>query len=147
MARDPRTRVIAVAYFALVKLQGKDLRASGDAEATDWFSLRDHPELAFDHRDILDTAITRLKGKVRYQPIGFELLPTRFKLSQLQHLYEVVFEKQLDKRNFRKKIQSMGLLIDTGETEKQVAHRAAKLYEFDRGKYEALVERGFNFEL
>ncbi len=145
--RDPRTRVISVAYYALVKMQGTALRASGDAEETAWFSLRNHPQLAFDHHEILETAITRLKGKVRYQPIGFELLPTRFKLSQLQHLYEVVLEKKLDKRNFRKKIQSMGLLIDTGETEKQVAHRAAKLYEFDRAKYEALVDRGFNFEI
>ncbi|CAM2070497.1 NUDIX domain-containing protein [Sulfidibacter corallicola] len=145
--RDPRTRVISVAYYALVKLSCYGIRASGDAANTAWFSVRERPELAFDHAQILETALARLKGKVRYQPIGFELLPEQFKLTQLQHLYEVILEKQLDKRNFRKKIQGMGLLIDTGEFEQQVAHRAAKLYRFDREKYDQLVQRGFNFEV
>jgi 8-oxo-dGTP diphosphatase len=89
----------------------------------------------------------RLRGKVRYQPIGFELLPDRFTLTELQRLYEIILERELDKRNFRKKILSMDLLEDTGEIQKGVAHRAARLYAFDRKKYEKLTKRGFNFEL
>jgi len=89
----------------------------------------------------------RLRGKVRYQPIGFELLPTKFTLRQLQHVYETILDRALDKRNFRKKILSMDLLIELDETEQGVAHRAARLYRFDRRKYERLSKRGFLFEI
>ena len=89
----------------------------------------------------------RLKGKVRYEPIGFELLPKEFTLGQLQTLYEIVLERRLDRRNFRKKILSMDLLIDTGEVQEDVAHRAARLYQFDERKYRQLRKRGFNFEV
>ena len=84
---------------------------------------------------------------MRYQPIGFELLPRKFTLSQLQHLYEVVLERPLDKRNFRKKILSMNLLLDTGEIQQDVSHRAARLFSFNQKKYQALEKRGFNFEV
>lgn len=145
--RDPRERVVTVAYYALVNLEGHDVRASSDARNAAWFSLNDLPELAFDHREILTTAHQRLRGKVRYQPIGFELLPDRFTLRQLQHLYEVVLDRELDKRNFRKKVLAMGIVKETNEIEKDVAHRAARLYRFDERTYDRLTKQGFNFEI
>lgn len=145
--RDPRGRTIGVAYFALVKLGEQNVKASTDAARADWFSANDTPTLAFDHAKILDTALTRLRGKVRYVPIGFELLPQLFTLTQLQHLYEAILGRDLDKRNFRKKALALGVLEETKEIEQDVAHRAAKLYRFDEEKYAKLVKRGFNFEL
>jgi 8-oxo-dGTP diphosphatase len=145
--RDPRERVVTVAYYGLVNLRGHDLLAATDARSAAWFALDDAPNLAFDHDRILQTAYERLKGKVRYQPIGFELLPEKFTLRQLQHLYEKVLDRELDKRNFRKKILGMGLLEELDEVEQDVAHRAARLYRFDRKKYERLTKQGFNFEV
>jgi 8-oxo-dGTP diphosphatase len=145
--RDPRERVVSVAYFALVKLGEHRVRAATDARNAAWFALDDLPKLAFDHHDILATAQARLRAKVRYQPIGFELLPTKFTLTQLQQLYECILGRTLDKRNFRKKILGMGLLEELDEVECDVAHRAARLYRFDRKQYHSLVKRGFNFEI
>jgi 8-oxo-dGTP diphosphatase len=145
--RDPRGRVVTVAYFALVKLSDHKPQAATDAREVGWFSVWDTPKLAFDHVDILSTALQRLKGKVRYQPIGFELLPPKFTLTQLQRLYEVILERPLDKRNFRKKILSMDLLEELDEVEQDVSHRAARLYRFDHKKYKQLEKAGFNFEL
>jgi 8-oxo-dGTP diphosphatase len=105
------------------------------------------PKLAFDHADILATALTRLEGKVRYQPIGFELLPPKFTLSQLQHLYEAVLDVQLDKRNFRKKVLGFALLVPLEETEMAGRHRPAQLFRFDKDKYENIRKKGFSFEL
>lgn len=145
--RDPRGRVVTVAYFALVKLSDHRVHASTDAREAAWFSVWDTPKLAFDHAEILGTALQRLKGKVRYQPIGFELLPPKFTLTQLQRLYEIILERELDKRNFRKKILSMDLLEELDEVEQDVSHRAARLYRFDHKKYKQLEKAGFNFEL
>lgn len=145
--RDPRGRVVTVAYFALVKLSDHTLHAATDAREAAWFSVWDSPKLAFDHADILATALQRLKGKVRYQPIGFELLPPKFTLTQLQRLYEIILERPLDKRNFRKKILAMDLLEELDEVEQDVSHRAARLYRFDHKKYKQLEKAGFNFEL
>ncbi len=145
--RDPRERVVSVAYYALVSLAEHQPQAATDARQAAWFSVDEAPDLAFDHEDILATALARLRGKVRYEPIGFELLPARFTLGQLQHLYEVVLEERLDKRNFRKKILGMGLLVDTGDIQQDVAHRAARLYRFDERKYQQLKKRGFSFWL
>jgi 8-oxo-dGTP diphosphatase len=145
--RDPRERVVSVAYYALVSLADHKPRAATDARQAAWFSVDDAPDLAFDHAEILAAALARLRGKVRYEPIGFELLPARFTLSQLQHLYEAVLEEPLDKRNFRKKILGMGLLVDTGEIQQDVAHRAARLHRFDERKYQQLRKRGFSFWL
>ncbi|MEM6551111.1 MAG: NUDIX domain-containing protein [Planctomycetota bacterium] len=145
--RDPRERVVTVAYYALVNLEGHDVRASTDARNAAWFAASDPPKLAFDHEAILETALDRLRGKLRYQPIGFELLPAKFPLRSLQHLYEVVLDRELDKRNFRKKILSMDVLVELNEIEKDVAHRAAKLYRFDKKKYDRLTRKGFNFEV
>ena len=145
--RDPRGWTISVAYYALVALAGRPLTATADASSVAWFSVAELPSLAFDHREIVTLAVKRLQAKVRYQPVGFELLPEKFTLSQLQHLYESVLERQLDKRNFRKKILAMDVLKETDEIEQDVAHRAARLYRFDEGKYQKHVKRGFNFEL
>ena len=157
--RDPRDRVISVAYYALINRQV--VRAASDASDAQWFDLSEVigemalnkieelaiEELAFDHRRILQCATERLKNKIRYEPIGFKLLPEHFTLSQLQQLYEQILERTLDKRNFRKKLLKMDLLLDTGQKETGVAHRAAKLYKFDAEKYEQLKQKGFNFDL
>jgi len=96
---------------------------------------------------IVGTALKRLKGKVRYQPIGFELLPNHFTLTELQKLYECILGIEIDKRNFRKKVQKLGILLETDEIQQDVKHRAAKLYKFDQKAYDTLTEKGINFEL
>ncbi len=145
--RDPRERVISVAYYGLVALAGHAVRAATDARNVAWFPVADLPALAFDHEEILETGLRRLKAKIRYEPVGFELLPEKFPLSELQRLYETILEQPLDKRNFRKKILGMGLLADTEEIQQDVAHRAARLYRFDEAAYRRLKKAGFNFEV
>ena len=147
VTRDPRERVVSVAYYALVNLQGHQPKAASDAAEADWFALDALPKLAFDHKEILRVARERLRAKVRYQPIGFELLPEKFSLSALQRLYETVLDTSLDKRNFRKKLGEMDFVVATGELESGVTHRRAQLFRFDEKKYQALMKRGFNFEL
>lgn len=145
--RDPREHVVTVAYYALVNLIDHTPSAATDADNAAWFALDDLPKLAFDHAKILKTAKERLQGKVRYQPIGFELLPEKFTLTQLQKLYERILEHPLDKRNFRKKVTKLDILEETDEVEQDVARRAARLYRFDRSKYNTLLQKGINFEL
>ena len=145
--RDPRERIITVAYYALVNLGEYHLKATTDAADAAWFAIDNLPELAFDHSEIFQTALNRLRGKIRYEPIGFELLPQKFTLSQIQKLYETILGQKLDKRNFRKKILKMNLLRELDEVQTDVAHRAARLYQFDEAKYEQLKQQGFNFEL
>ncbi len=145
--RDPRERVISVAYYALVSSEEQIIAADTDAASAKWFPVDELPRLAFDHKYIIETAYRRLQGKLSYQPIGFELLPPKFALSQLQSLYEIILNKKLDKRNFRKKIQKTGLLADTNETQKGVSHRAAKLYTFNKEKYDILAKNGYYFEI
>jgi 8-oxo-dGTP diphosphatase len=145
--RDPRERVVSVAYYALVNLSEHRPQAASDAAAADWFELGKLPRLAFDHKDIVRVARERLRAKVRYQPVGFELLPEKFTLTALQRLYETILETPLDKRNFRKKLADMDFVVPTEELETGVMHRRARLYRFDEKKYQALQKRGFNFEL
>ena len=145
--RDPRERVVSVAYYALVRLSKHEARAATDAANASWFPVSKVPKLAFDHAEILRTAVARLQGKVRYEPIGFELLPPKFTLSHLQHLYEAVLGVPLDKRNFRKKVQAFELLVPLKETLQAGRHRPAQLFRFDAGKYEKLVKNGFHFEV
>ncbi len=147
LQRDPRERVVTVAYYALVRLSDHQVQAATDARNAAWFGVDDLPDLVFDHADILDLALKRLQGKVRYQPIGFELLPPKFSLTRLQRMYEIILERPLDKRNFRKKVLSLDILQDLDEVEQDVAHRAARLYRFDERKYRQRVRDGFNFEL
>jgi len=147
VGRDARERVVTVTYYALVKPSDYTLIEGDASRHATWFSVHKHPPLAFDHETILEVAILRLKGKVTYQPIGFELLPDKFTLTQLQSLYETILERPLDKRNFRKKILGMKLLKPLDEKLTQVAHRAAQLYRFDEKKYLDLVKKGFHFEI
>ena len=147
VGRDPRGRVVSVAYYALVRLMEHRVQAATDARDAMWFPVWDTPSLAFDHERILRRALERLKGKVRYQPIGFELLPKKFTLSQLQGLYETILERELDRRNFRKKILSMEILEELDEVQQDVAHRAARLYRFNERKYKKLVKAGFDFQI
>lgn len=144
--RDPRGRVVSVAYYALVNLADHRVQSGTDARDARWLTVQDARGLAFDHDRILAQALERLRAKVRYQPIGFELLPARFTLSQLQALYESILGEALDKRNFRKRFLAMGLLAEAG-AERGVPHRAARLYRFEKGRYAALRRRGFDFQI
>ncbi|MBM3199941.1 NUDIX hydrolase [Candidatus Woesearchaeota archaeon] len=126
--RDPRTRVITVAYFALVNSEKFKLKASTDVKEVNWFSAYDLPDLAFDHKSILDYALKRLRWKLEYTTVAFSLLPEEFTLTDLQKIYEIIFHKELDKRNFRKKIKSLGLVKETTQFKEDVAHRPPKLY-------------------
>lgn len=145
--RDPREHVITVAYYGLVNLSDHTVHASTDASNAAWFGIDDIPPLAFDHEDILQTAHERLRGKIRYQPIGFELLPEKFPLRSLQAVYEKILDRLVDKRNFRKKILGMGILEELNQIETDVSHRAARLYRFNKTKYDRRVKQGFNFEI
>ncbi len=147
LERDPRERVVSVAYYALVRMSDHDVQAATDAADAAWFGVDELPTLGFDHEQILQVALERLRGKVRYRPIGFELLPEMFTLTQLQRVYEAILGTELDKRNFRRKVQKTGLVVETGEVQKDVAHRAAQLYRFDRRQYRRLEEKGFDFEI
>lgn len=143
--RDPRERVVSVAYYALVRTA--EVEAGSDAAEAKWFDVARPPALAFDHREILRVAIERLRGKVRYQPIGFELLPGKFTLGQLQRLYESILGRSLDKRNFRRAFLKMNVLEELDEIEEGVHHRPSRLYRFDKAEYKRLVKQGFNFEV
>jgi 8-oxo-dGTP diphosphatase len=145
--RHPKGRVITVAYFSLVNINKVTPVASSFAEEVAWHPIVEIDVLAFDHKEILTKCYSRLKQYVRQRPIGFELLPNAFTLSQLQALYEAVLEKPLDKRNFRKKMLSMKILVDVRQTQTGVAHRPAKLYRFDDDRYEQFLAGGFSFEI
>ncbi len=140
-------RVITIAYYSLITIADVELHAAGVAQEVAWHNVSDIPSLAFDHERIVEVAYARLKRSIRSRPIGFELLPPAFTLTDLQHLYEAIWEVELEKRNFRKKILSMDLLKDLGRSQQGVAHRPAKLYSFDEARYRELEEDGFNFEL
>jgi 8-oxo-dGTP diphosphatase len=131
-ARDPRGRVITVAYYALVPGGRINLSASTDAQEASWFAVDDLPPLAFDHKIILEHAVERLKSKLEYSNIAYALLPPKFRLSDLQRVYEVILGRKLDKRNFRKKMLSLDLLEPTREIDASGAHRPAQLYCFKK---------------
>jgi 8-oxo-dGTP diphosphatase len=146
-ARDPRGWVVSVAYYALVSPEKHTIHAATDARQAVWFPVASLPPLAFDHAGIVKTALDRIRGKLTYAPIGFELLPQKFTIKQLQKLYEIVLGANLDNRNFRKKIFGMDVLRELDEMQQGVPHRAARLYKFDERKYRQLLRRGLNFEL
>jgi 8-oxo-dGTP diphosphatase len=130
--RDPRARVITVAYYALVSAEKLNVQAQANAEDVKWFSVTELPELAFDHAEIVEKALAKLKRHLESSSVAFQLLPDKFTLTELQRVYELVLGKQLDKRNFRKKILSSDILKDTGETKMEGYHRPAQLYSFAR---------------
>jgi len=147
--RYPRQRIVSVAYFGLVKTsQYQQLKASTDAENAKWFSIKKLPALAFDHRQILSRAIERLRVKVRYQPIGFELLDKKFPFSDVEKLYMALLDREINRRNFSKKILSFGFLEETGELLKTESKgRPGKIYQFNQRRYKELLKEGFHFEI
>jgi 8-oxo-dGTP diphosphatase len=149
VSRHPLGRVITIAYFSLIKISAYIVTPASFAQSAKWHSVSEVGELAFDHNEILESCLKRLKRKVRTTPMGFELLPPKFTLTELQQLYEAILAppKGIDKRNFRKKILSANLLNDLDEVQAGVAHRPAKLYQFDRHKYMQLVADGYIFDI
>ncbi|HZL08511.1 MAG TPA: NUDIX domain-containing protein [Prolixibacteraceae bacterium] len=144
--RDPGAHILSVAYFALIKINSSDLELVKNHGAT-WIPISSMPKLIFDHSAMIDRALKKLQIRARTQPIGFELLPDKFTIPQLQGLYEAIYNKTLDKRNFRRKLLSMDLLEKQEEKEKESSRKGAWYYRFDQKKYEDLLNRGFNFEL
>ncbi|MGB4774499.1 MAG: NUDIX domain-containing protein [Daejeonella sp.] len=145
--RHPRGRVITVAYYAMIRLNGtKELKpVTSYARKAVWIPVNDLPKLGFDHTKIFEKGFEKIRNKISYQPIAFELLPEKFTLTQLQGLYEVILNKKLDKRNFRKKMLNYGILKELDEKQKGVSYRAAKLYKFDRRKYARLFQKELSF--
>lgn len=147
--RDPRSRIISVAYFGLVKSsEFEKLQANTDAEEASWFNIKSLPDLAFDHQEIISTAIDRLRSKVKYQPIGFELLDQKFPFSDLEHLYSTLLDRQIDRRNFKKKVMHLGILDELDEKVKlKGAGRPGKLFQFNKEVYRKLMNEGLHFEI
>lgn len=145
--RDPRFRVISVAYFALINSTKLILKADSDAEEARWFPMNDLPNLAFDHKEIIATAQRRLQSKLTYQPIGFDLLPKEFLFSDLENLYCTILNKEIDRRNFRKKILSFDIVEETEKFGNKIKGRPAKLFRFNKQKYSKLQKDGFLFDI
>jgi 8-oxo-dGTP diphosphatase len=145
--RHPQGRVVSIAYYALLRLGGdKALKPiSTYAKQAHWVNVKDLPKLAFDHQQIFDKGLEKIKRRIKHQPIAFELLPEKFTLTQLQNVYELILGKKLDKRNFRKKMLSFGVLKDLDEKQKGVSFRAATLYRFDKRKYAKLFGKEISF--
>ena len=143
--KDPDARVVTIGYFSLIKPEDFAPAASSFARKAEWVQLADVPELAFDHNLILETGLNALKQKMRSEPVGFELLPAKFTLRQLQHLYETILGVEIDKRNFRRKIQGMKFLVPLDEKQKGVAHKPAQLFNFDKENYKDNFSATFDF--
>jgi 8-oxo-dGTP diphosphatase len=146
--RDPRMRIVAVAYYGLVKPESFKLFASTDAEEAAWFNIKKLPRLAFDHRKIIQSAIERLRGKIIYEPVGFELLDARFPFSDLEQLYTILLDRDIDRRNFKRKIMKLGILEELDQKASLSSPgRPGNLYKFNKEKYFKLKKQGFSFEL
>ncbi len=144
--RDPGGRIISVSYFSLIKINEYDRELAKQFGAF-WIPLSELPELIFDHNEMISKALRKLRIRARTQPIGFELLPEKFTIPQLQRLYEAIYQTPFDKRNFRRKVLTMGLLDKLDEKEKETSKKGAYYYRFNATKYEELLQKGFNFEL
>ncbi|OSY88027.1 NUDIX hydrolase [Tenacibaculum holothuriorum] len=145
--RDPRGRVISVSYFGLVKPKAFKILASTDAEEVKWFSIENLPKLSFDHETILKFAIKRLQGKIVYEPIGFELLEEKFPFSDLEKLYTTLLGRDIDRRNFRKKIIKLNVLDELEEKISKGSGRPASLFKFNKKRYFQLKKEGIVFEI
>ena len=141
--RDPRGRVVTVAYFALISADRK-LKAGSDAAEADWYPMDELPVLAFDHADILNYALERLRNKLEYTTVGFQLLPEKFTLTELQEVYEAILAKKLDKRNFRRKMSILKILKPLAEY-RRGGQRPAQLYRFVASRFEKLKDKGILF--
>ena len=145
--RYPGKRVITLAYYALINADNYALSAGFTASDAKWFKVNRVPRLPYDHNKILRAGFDHLRLKVRHEPLGFNLLPEKFTLHDLQRLYESILGTAMDKPNFRRKLLKMNLLVPCEEKQRDVSHRAANLYRFDKRVYKKLKESGFNFEL
>lgn len=145
--RDPRGRVVSIAYFGLVRPNTFKIIASTDAEEVAWFSIDELPKLAFDHEEILKIAIKRLQGKITYEPIGFELLDKKFPFSDLEKLYTTLLGRDIDRRNFRKKIIGLNVLDELDEKVSKGSGRPANLFQFNQKRYFQLKKEGIIFEI
>lgn len=146
VSRDAGGRIISVAYFSLIKINDHDSELVKKHGAS-WIPVTQLPDLIFDHKDMVARALRKLRIRARTQPIGFELLPKKFTIPQLQRLYEAIYQVPFDKRNFRRKLLVMGLLEKLDEKEKETSKKGAFYYQFNQKKYEELLEKGFNFDL
>jgi 8-oxo-dGTP diphosphatase len=145
--RDPRGRVVSVAYFGLVNPRKYKIVAGHAANGVEWFNINALPKLGFDHGHIFKTALKRLQAKATYEPVGFELLNKSFTLSELQHLYESVLQTEINKRNFRKHVLESGLIKETGKKVEGAKNRPPSLYEFDQKKYHQLKKEHYQFKI
>jgi 8-oxo-dGTP diphosphatase len=146
--RDPRNRVISITYYGLVKPDAFEIEAATDAAEVAWFNIKKIPQLAFDHQAIISAAHDRLKNKILYQPVGFELLEERFPFSELEKLYMAVLDRSIDRRNFKKKVSKFGFLEETDEKQALAgAGRPGNLFRFNQDKYFQLQKEGINFEI
>ena len=141
---NPEARVITIAFYSLVKIMDFQPRPSSFATSTKWYSVKEIEALAFDHFEILTRALEQLRNEIIHRPVGFNLMPERFTLGQLQKMYEAILDKKLDKRNFRRKILKLKILNATDEKERDVSHKPAQYFTFNEGNYRALAELGFN---
>lgn len=144
---EPDARVITVAYYSLIRSDQFELHASGFAKDAIWHDIEKLPKLGFDHKEIIEAALKELKFKSKYQPLGFELLPEKFTLGQLQKLYEAILGTELDKRNFRRKILKMSFLVPLEEKQIGVPHKPARFFTFDKEKYSNYKSNDFYFTL
>ena len=142
--RDPRERVITIAYHALVRMQ--EVKGGDDASDARWFALDEVPPLAFDHDQILRKAEKTLRQQIHFEPVGFELLPEKFTIKQLQNLYEAILDMRFDRRNFYNKMRRLGMLELTGDTANPSQRREANLFSFNAEKYAELKSKGFQLE-
>ena len=139
--RDPRDRVVTVAFWSLVKKT--EVKCGDEAASAEWYPLSDVPRLAFDHEMILKVALRRLKEKIYYEPIGLELLPEVFTLPQLKHLYESILGVHIDRRNFAKKMIRLGILTEAGQRSENNGQRLQKMYSFKNERYNEMKANGF----
>lgn len=146
LERDPGARVISSAYWALIKIKDID-RELYDKNGAHWQSLKKMPQLIFDHRSMVDNAMSELQTQIKIKPVGFELLPEKFTLVQLLDLYEAIYQRTIDKRNFRKKIISMNILEKLDEKEKVTSRKGAFYFRFIKERYKKLLKNGFYFNL
>ncbi len=144
--RDPGARVISTAYSALIKIRDID-RELKEKNGAHWQSISRLPRLIFDHHRMVNRALRSLRMQIKIKPVGFELLPEKFTLVQLQDLYEAIYQRDVDKRNFRKKILSMNIIEKLDEKEKETSKKGAWYYRFNRSRYEVLRQNGFYFNL
>ncbi|MBY0244672.1 MAG: NUDIX hydrolase [Sphingobacteriaceae bacterium] len=145
--RHPQGRILTVAYYAILRLSThKTLKPVTDfAKDAAWINVKELPKLAFDHQQIVEKGLEKIKNQIKNQPIAFELLPEKFTLTQIQQVYELILDKKLDKRNFRKKILNFNILKELDEKQEGVSFRAATLYKFDKRKYTQFFGKGISF--